>query len=195
LTQCSLWAPETCLAALAMYMYIHFQISSYAWAYTLCQMYGLFLLHKHRLVLFLVSNQLQESLRTCKWHRAAVVNKLILIIILLLLAAGFFGACFLFKGGFLLLISVCIVLASSCLSTVLLSLRTPTLSSFLFSRDGNEYQNDIRIFVLRYSNIFEYSFFTLVSLGILVISRQAHLSYMKNIDKMHVTGLTLCCSV
>ena len=31
----------------------------------------------------------------------------------------------------------------------------------VYIRDGNEYQNDIRIFVLRYSNIFEYSFYHL----------------------------------
>jgi len=35
----------------------------------------------------------------------------------------------------------------------------------------------------------------IVSLGILLISRQVHPSYMKNIDKMHVTGWTLFCTV
>ena len=39
---------------------------------------------------------------------------------------------------------------------------------FLF-RDGNEYQNDIRIFVLRYSNIFEYSFLHLSKIKLFII--------------------------
>ena len=30
----------------------------------------------------------------------------------------------------------------------------------LYIRDGNEYQHDIRTFVLQYSNVFEYSFYT-----------------------------------
>jgi len=43
------------------------------------------------------------------------------------------------------------------------------LNKYIFFRDGNEYQNDIRIFVLRYSNIFEYSFLHLSKMKLFII--------------------------
>ena len=38
-----------------------------------------------------------------------------------------------------------------------------------YHRDGNEYQNDIRIFVLRYSIIFEHSFLHLSKIKLFII--------------------------